>query len=95
LSSRAAYAGAGVDIAAGERTVELLRRQLTSGDLLGGLGGFGAALPVPAGYRSPIVVSATDGVGTKTDIARRLGRYATIGYDLVAMWHRHGARRRA
>ena len=54
-------------------------------DLLGGLGGFGAAIELPAGYTRPVLVSATDGVGTKTEIARELGRLDTIGRDLVAM----------
>jgi phosphoribosylformylglycinamidine cyclo-ligase len=54
-------------------------------DLLGGLGGFGAALELPSGYTRPVLVSGTDGVGTKTEIARALGRYDTIGRDLVAM----------
>ncbi len=88
--SRAAYAAAGVDVAAGERSVELLRERIAragaaGADLLGGLGGFGAALDLPAGYSRPVLVSGTDGVGTKTEIARALGRYDTIGRDLVAM----------
>jgi phosphoribosylformylglycinamidine cyclo-ligase len=88
--ARAAYAAAGVDVAAGERSVELLRVRIAragalGGDLLGGLGGFGAALELPEGYTRPVLVSSTDGVGTKTEIARALGRYDTIGRDLVAM----------
>ncbi len=84
---RAAYAGAGVDVAAGERAVELLRARLAAAgeDLLGGIGGFGAALAIPDGYRRPVLVTATDGVGTKTDIARALDRLETIGRDVVAM----------
>jgi phosphoribosylformylglycinamidine cyclo-ligase len=54
-------------------------------DLLGGIGGFGAALAIPSGFKEPVLVTATDGVGTKTEIARRLGRLDTIGTDLVAM----------
>jgi phosphoribosylformylglycinamidine cyclo-ligase len=82
---RAAYAGAGVDVGAGERAVELLRARLGgTGDLLGGLGGFASAVPLP-GMREPVIVTATDGVGTKTELARRLGRFDTIGTDLVAM----------
>lgn len=80
MSSRTTYADAGVDVAAGERAVELMRqsaRRLT--------GEFASIAPVPSGYREPFLVTATDGVGTKTDIARRLGRYDTIGQDLVAM----------
>lgn len=88
--SRAAYVAAGVDVAAGERSVGLLRERIAragaaGADLLGGLGGFGAALELPTGYAHPVLVSGTDGVGTKTEIARALGRYDTIGRDLVAM----------
>ena len=89
-AARAAYARAGVDVAAGDHAVELLRARIatagaTGTDLLGGLGGFGAALEVPVGYTRPVLVSATDGVGTKTEIARRMRRLDTIGQDLVAM----------
>jgi phosphoribosylformylglycinamidine cyclo-ligase len=88
LASRGAYAAAGVDVSAGERAVELMRAavEATHGpNVLGGLGGFGAAVALPAGYREPVLVSSTDGVGTKTVIAQRLGRFDTIGRDLVAM----------
>jgi phosphoribosylformylglycinamidine cyclo-ligase len=87
LSLSAAYRAAGVDIGAGDQAVEMIRAQLkvAETDLLGGIGGFGAALQMPTGYRNPVIVSATDGVGTKTDLARRLGRLDTIGVDLVAM----------
>jgi phosphoribosylformylglycinamidine cyclo-ligase len=87
LTLRAAYKQAGVDIEGGEHAVELLRAQMrvADTDVLGGIGGFGSALAIPAGYREPILVSATDGVGTKTEIARLLGRLDTIGQDLVAM----------
>jgi phosphoribosylformylglycinamidine cyclo-ligase len=89
-AERAAYTAAGVDVAAGDRAVELLRRRLNGSgsqrsDLLGGLAGFAAALEMPAGMRRPVLVTATDGVGTKTEIARRLGRWDTIGRDLVGM----------
>ncbi len=92
--ARSAYAEVGVDVAAGERAVELIREELSGrrggggaamADLLGGLGGFAAAVPIPPGMREPVLVSATDGVGTKTEIARQLGRLGTIGRDLVAM----------
>jgi phosphoribosylformylglycinamidine cyclo-ligase len=85
---RSAYAAAGVDVAAGDRAVELMRaavERTRRPEVLGGLGGFGAAVTIPAGYREPVLVSATDGVGTKTQIAAALGRYDTIGRDLVAM----------
>ena len=89
-AARVAYAAAGVDVAAGDHAVELLRARIAGAgaagiDLLGGLGGFGAALELPDGIRRPVLVCATDGVGTKTEIARRTGRLDTIGQDLVAM----------
>jgi len=85
---RVAYTTAGVDVAAGERAVELLRAAVASTarpEVMAGLGGFGAAFAMPAGYRNPVFVSSTDGVGTKTAIATALGRHDTIGIDLVAM----------
>jgi phosphoribosylformylglycinamidine cyclo-ligase len=86
--TREAYRRSGVDVAAGEQAVELIRERVeaTFGpEVLTGLGGFAAAVAVPAGMRNPVLVSATDGVGTKTAIAARMGRYDTIGIDLVAM----------
>jgi hypothetical protein len=85
---RTAYAAAGVDVEAGDRAVELMRsavERTRRPEVLGGLGGFGAAVSIPAGFRDPVLVSSTDGVGTKTAIAAALGRYDTIGQDLVAM----------
>ena len=85
---RAAYARSGVDVAAGERAVDLMKASVASThrpEVLGGLGGFGAAVAIPPGFREPVIVSSTDGVGTKTAIAWALGRYDTIGIDLVAM----------
>ncbi len=73
---------------AGERTVELIRDAVESTrrpEVIGGLGGFAGAVGMPAGLRDPILVSATDGVGTKTAIATALDRFDTIGIDLVAM----------
>jgi phosphoribosylformylglycinamidine cyclo-ligase len=89
-SSRSAYAAAGVDVEAGELAVSLLRERIGAAgvggrDLLGELGGFGAAVELPAGMARPVLVAATDGVGTKTEIARRMGVRTTIGRDLVAM----------
>ena len=88
MAERKAYTASGVDVAAGERAVELMRAavEATHGPhVIGGLGGFGAAVAIPPGYREPVLVSSTDGVGTKTVIAAQLGRYDTIGRDLVAM----------
>ena len=88
ISDRTAYLTSGVDVAAGERAVDLMRTHVESTrrpEVVGGLGGFGGAISIPAGYREPLLVASTDGVGTKTAIARALGRYDTIGIDLVAM----------
>jgi len=85
---RTAYARAGVDVAAGEHAVELMRSSVASTrrpEVLGGLGGFGAGFTIPDGIREPVIVSATDGVGTKTAIAGAVRRFDTIGVDLVAM----------
>jgi phosphoribosylformylglycinamidine cyclo-ligase len=85
---RNAYRAAGVDVAAGDRAVELMREHVESTrrpEVVGGLGGFGGAFTVPTGYREPLLVASTDGVGTKTAIATSLMRYDTIGVDLVAM----------
>ncbi len=85
---REAYARSGVDVEAGERAVALMRAAVESTyrpEVIGGLGGFGGAVAIPAGYREPVLVSSTDGVGTKSAIAAALGRYDTIGRDLVAM----------
>ena len=86
--ARVAYTAAGVDVEAGERAVDLLRAAVESTrrpEVLGDIGSFGAAFAMPSGYRQPVFVSSTDGVGTKTAIASALGRYETIGTDLVAM----------
>jgi phosphoribosylformylglycinamidine cyclo-ligase len=85
---RSAYAASGVDVDAGEAAVELMRAAVESTrrpEVIGGLGGFGGATTIPSGYRDPVLVSSTDGVGTKTAIATALGRFDTIGIDLVAM----------
>ncbi|MDI3402615.1 phosphoribosylformylglycinamidine cyclo-ligase [Streptomyces cavernicola] len=88
----ASYAAAGVDIEAGDRAVELMKewvkktqRPETTG--LGGLGGFAGLFDASAlkRYERPLLASATDGVGTKVDLARKLGVYDTIGHDLVGM----------
>jgi len=73
------YKTAGVDIEAGNAFVDELKKKVPT------LGGFGGMFQVPSGYEEPILVSGTDGVGTKIDIAAALGDYTTIGQDLVAM----------
>ncbi|MDR1709858.1 MAG: phosphoribosylformylglycinamidine cyclo-ligase [Candidatus Accumulibacter sp.] len=82
------YRDAGVDIDAGDALVERIKplaaRTLREG-VLGGLGGFGALFEVPKRYREPVLVSGTDGVGTKLKLAFELRRHGTVGIDLVAM----------
>ena len=85
---RTAYVRSGVDVAAGDRAVELMRAHVDSTrrpESVGGLGGFGGGFTIPAGYREPVLIASTDGVGTKTAIAAAVGRFDTIGIDLVAM----------
>jgi phosphoribosylformylglycinamidine cyclo-ligase len=87
-ATRTAYARSGVDVAAGDAAVARMRAAVESTrrvEVVGGLGGFGGAIAIPAGYREPLIVSSTDGVGTKTALATALGRWDTIGVDLVAM----------
>ena len=87
-ATRGAYRAAGVDVAAGEQAVELMRDHVASTtrpEVVGGLGGFGGAFGIPAGYREPLLIASSDGVGTKTAIAAMVGRFDTIGIDLVAM----------
>src|ERR1700761_7692984 len=87
--SRVTYRDAGVNIDAGDALVERIKpfTQATSrAGVMGGLGGFGALFDLKkAGFRDPILVSGTDGVGTKIKIAQELNRHDTIGIDLVAM----------
>jgi phosphoribosylformylglycinamidine cyclo-ligase len=82
------YRDAGVDIDAGNELVErikpLVKRSFRP-EVMGGLGGFGALFDLSSKYREPVLVSGTDGVGTKLKLAQQLGRHDTIGIDLVAM----------
>jgi phosphoribosylformylglycinamidine cyclo-ligase len=83
------YRDAGVDIDAGDDLVERIKpavKRSMRPEVLGGLGGFGALVEVPLDrYRKPVMVSGTDGVGTKLRLAIETGRHDTIGIDLVAM----------
>jgi phosphoribosylformylglycinamidine cyclo-ligase len=82
------YRDAGVDIDAGNEIVErikpLVKRSFRP-EVMGGLGGFGALFDLSNKYREPVLVSGTDGVGTKLKLAQQLGRHDTIGIDLVGM----------
>src|SRR6201995_544757 len=82
------YRDAGVDIDAGDELVERIKpivRGTQRPEVLAGVGGFGALVEIPAGYKQPVLVSGTDGVGTKLRLAIDTGRHDTIGIDLVAM----------
>jgi phosphoribosylformylglycinamidine cyclo-ligase len=82
------YKEAGVDIEAGRDFVERIRKSVESTsrpEVLGALGGFGGYFQIPSGYKQPVLVSGTDGVGTKLKIAHALNRHDTVGIDLVAM----------
>jgi len=83
------YGDAGVDLDAAERSVPMIAARVaaTHGpEVLGGIGGFGGLFRFdPAGWRDPVLVSSADGVGTKVELARRLGRLDTVGVDLVGM----------
>ncbi|MCP5160250.1 MAG: phosphoribosylformylglycinamidine cyclo-ligase [Hahellaceae bacterium] len=82
------YKDAGVDIDAGNALVERIKgvaARTRRREVLTGLGGFGALFELPEGYKQPVLVSGTDGVGTKLRLAMDLGKHDTIGIDLVAM----------
>ena len=82
------YRTAGVDVVAGRAFVERIRSSVESTrrpEVLGGLGGFGGLCRLPAGLRRPLLVSGTDGVGTKLELAQAHGRHHGVGIDLVAM----------
>ncbi|MBD2387729.1 phosphoribosylformylglycinamidine cyclo-ligase [Cylindrospermum sp. FACHB-282] len=82
------YRDAGVDVEAGRAFVDQIRNLVHSTfrpEVLGGLGGFGGCFQLPTGYQEPVLVSGTDGVGTKLKIANILNRHDTVGIDLVAM----------
>ena len=82
------YKDAGVDINAGNALVERIKpevKRTTRAEVIGGLGGFGALCAIPSKYKEPILVSGTDGVGTKLRLAIDLKKHDTIGIDLVAM----------
>jgi len=82
------YRDAGVDIDAGDELVERIKphvRRTFRPEVIGDLGGFGGLFAIPRGYTDPVLVSGTDGVGTKLKVAFATGKHDTIGIDLVAM----------
>ncbi|MFM7459336.1 MAG: phosphoribosylformylglycinamidine cyclo-ligase, partial [Burkholderiales bacterium] len=82
------YKDAGVDIDAGDQLVENIKplaKRTMRPEVLGGIGGFGALVEVSKQYKNPVMVSGTDGVGTKLKLAFQLNKHDTVGQDLVAM----------
>ena len=82
------YKDAGVDIDAGNALVENIKgavKRTTRPEVIGGLGGFGSVCQLPTGYKEPVLVAGTDGVGTKLRLAIDLAKHDTVGIDLVAM----------
>ncbi len=86
--SKISYKDSGVDIDAGNAFVEAIKEDVKStfdSNVIGGIGSFAGAYALPAGYREPVILSATDGVGTKLKLAIDSGKLDTVGIDLVAM----------
>jgi len=82
------YGEAGVDLEGADRHVEAIADPVTATwteGVIGSFGGFAAGVTIPPGYREPVLMMSTDGVGTKLDLARRAGRWDGVGHDLVAM----------
>jgi phosphoribosylformylglycinamidine cyclo-ligase len=88
MSKALSYRDAGVDIDAGDALVEKIKpfaKRTMRPEVLAGIGGFGALCALPAKYKQPVLVSGTDGVGTKLKLAFELDKHDTVGIDLVAM----------
>jgi phosphoribosylformylglycinamidine cyclo-ligase len=88
VTSRLSYRDAGVDIDAGDLLVERIKghvRRTQRPEVMGSLGGFAGLCAIPGRYKEPLLVSCTDGVGTKLKLAFLTGRHDTVGIDLVAM----------
>jgi len=82
------YGEAGVDLEGADRHVEAITNPVTAtwtDEVIGRFGGFAAGVTIPPGYREPVLMMSTDGVGTKLELARRAGRWDGVGHDLVAM----------
>ena len=88
MTTRDAYRDAGVDMVAGDEVVDRIGRHVKSTNrpgVIGGLGGFGGLFSLMGRYKDPVLVSGTDGVGTKLLLAQQVGKHDTIGVDLVGM----------
>ena len=82
------YEAAGVDLEGAEQHVARIAGPVTAtwgANVIGGFGGFAAGVTIPPGYRDPVLMMSTDGVGTKLELARLAGRWGGVGHDLVAM----------
>ena len=87
-TTQLSYRDAGVDIDAGDRLVENIKpfaKRTLRPEVLTGIGGFGALFEISKKYQNPVLVSGTDGVGTKLKLAFQLNQHDSIGIDLVAM----------
>lgn len=86
--SNISYKDSGVHIEEGYETVKKIKKNAErthTENVLGSIGGFGAMFALPTGYKQPVLISGTDGVGTKLDVALRMKKYDTVGIDCVAM----------
>ncbi len=82
------YKTSGVDVTAGRAFVARIKSSVEkthTSEVIGGLGGFGGCIKIPEGFKSPVLVSGTDGVGTKLELAQQYGCHFGVGIDLVAM----------
>ncbi len=88
MSNKLTYKDAGVDIEAGNKTVEYIKplaKKTYRPEVISGIGGFNGLFKIPQGYKEPVLVACTDGVGTKLKLAFKSNNHSTIGVDLVAM----------
>ena len=88
MTTKLTYKDSGVDIEAGNKTVEYIKplaKKTNRPEVISGIGGFNGLFQVPSGYKEPVLVACTDGVGTKLKLAFKLNNHETIGIDLVAM----------
>ena len=86
--NKISYKASGVDVKKGDALINLIKpfaKKTNRAEIMEGIGGFSAITSIPKRYKDPLIVSATDGVGTKIEIAELMKNHSTIGEDLVAM----------